>query len=367
MKAKLIQAKADLARAEELVKKNALARSDYDAAMANAGVAEANIAVDEAAIEQAKAVLDQAKTNLGYTTIVSPVKGVIVDRKVNVGQTVVSAMNTSSLFLLAKDLSRLQVWASVNEADIGRIHVGQSVRFTVSAYRNESFYGQVVQLRLNATTTSNVVIFTVVVETDNSSMKLLPYLTAYLEFELEHHKDVLIVPNAALRWKPRPSQISPELREVAKLILYDKSGEKDNKAGSKDDTDSRKSPADSKPEPGAKSPGEAKQAASPNPDAKAKTLAALKTAGNATPDKQAKDESGDPKSAAPARDREHFAYIWIKEGNFVRPLRVRVVATDGVMTEVAGNDVQEGMEAVIGEEVTAPEGGTTNPLFGKRK
>ena len=128
------------------------------------------------------------------------------------GQTVVSSLSASSLFLLAKDLSRIQVWASVNEADIGRIHPGVKVHFTVDAYPNETFLGEVSQVRLNATMTQNVVTYTVVVTTENKDMKLLPYMTASLQFEIERHENVLKVPNAALRWKPRPKQIAPDIR-----------------------------------------------------------------------------------------------------------------------------------------------------------
>ena len=129
------------------------------------------------------------------------------------GQTVVSSLSASSLFLLAKDLSQIQVWASVNEADIGRIRPGVKVHFTVDAYPNEIFVGEVLQVRLNATMTQNVVTYTVVVTTENKDMKLLPYMTASLQFEIERHEDVLKVPNAALRWKPRPKQIAPDIRD----------------------------------------------------------------------------------------------------------------------------------------------------------
>ena len=175
-------------------------------------MAKANVGVDEAAIKQAQATLKQSQINLGYCKIKSPVKGTIVDRRVNVGQTVVSSLSASSLFLLAKDLTRIQVWASVNEADIGRIHPGVKVHFTVDAYPNEIFDGEVLQIRLNATMTQNVVTYTVVVTTENKEMKLLPYMTASLQFEIERHENVLKVPNAALRWKPRPKQIAPDIR-----------------------------------------------------------------------------------------------------------------------------------------------------------
>ena len=133
----------------------------------------------------------------------------IIDRRINVGQTVVSSLNSPSLFLIAKDLKRMQVWASVNEADIGHIHSGQAVRFTVDAYPNQPFQGVVAadQPRLNASMNQNVVTYTVVVNTDNSQGRLLPYLTADLQFEVARHEKVLLVPNAALRWRPSPQRL----------------------------------------------------------------------------------------------------------------------------------------------------------------
>ncbi len=213
--ANLYLAEANLRRDDVLLKKNAIAPADYDTAFAAAKVGKANVGVWEASIKQAEAALKQAKINLGYCDIKSPVKGTIVDRRVNVGQTVVSNLSASSLFLLAKDLSRIQVWASVNEADIGRIQPGVQVHFTVDAYPNETFVGEVQQVRLNATMTQNVVTYTVVVTTENKKLKLLPYMTANLLFEIERHEDVLKVPNAALRWKPQPKQIAPDIRAEA--------------------------------------------------------------------------------------------------------------------------------------------------------
>jgi len=187
----------------------ALSDSDYDSAFATFKAAKANVAVGKATIRQNEAALRVAKTNLGYTTIKSPVRGVIIDRRVNIGQTVVASLNAPSLFLIAKDLRRMQVWASVNEADIGRIRVDMPVRFTVDAYSGEVFRGKVSQIRLNAQMTQNVVTYTVVVTTDNSSGRLLPYLTASVQFEAEKRSNVLLVPNAALRWRPQASQVDP--------------------------------------------------------------------------------------------------------------------------------------------------------------
>lgn len=205
----LRQTERNWRRVQQLRPTRAVSESDADEAEAAYEGAKVAIKLAEAMLDQAHAALKLAETNLGYTTIKSPVKGVIIDRRVNVGQTVVASLNAPSLFLIAKDLKRVQVWASVNEADIGQIHPGQKVRFTVDAHPNETFPGEVQQVRLNATMTQNVVTYTVVVVTDNSSGKLLPYLTANLRFELDRRDNVLCVPAAALRWQPAPRLIAP--------------------------------------------------------------------------------------------------------------------------------------------------------------
>jgi HlyD family secretion protein len=222
LKAKLYQAERDWARAQKLGPGDALSQADYDAAKSAYETAKANVEVGKAAIVQAKkavnqaeAALRRARQNLSYCTIVSPVKGVIIDRRVNIGQTVVSSLNAPSLFLLAKDLKRIQVWVSVNEADIGRIHPGEPVTFTVDAHPGLVFKGEVGKVRLNATMTQNVVTYTVEVNTDNSDGKLLPYLTANVKFIVGERRNVLLVPNAALRWQPQPDQIVPKYRQTA--------------------------------------------------------------------------------------------------------------------------------------------------------
>jgi len=225
MQAKLVQAQRDWERAQKLGPSDALAQSAYDGYKAAYETAKANVAVDEANILQAKAAvlqadstLKRAQRNLDYCTIRSPVDGVIIDRRVNIGQTVISSLNAPSLFLIAKDLSRMQVWVSVNEADVGNIRPGQPATFTVDAFPGQTFKGQVHKVRLNAAMTQNVVTYTVEVTTDNSSGKLLPYLTANVSFEVAHDRDVLLVPNSALRWWPQNDQIAPEFRGKARAI-----------------------------------------------------------------------------------------------------------------------------------------------------
>ena len=211
--AKYDQADRDWARVRQLgPSKGVVSGIDYDAALATYLSAKAAIALGQASLAQANATLRQAEISLGYTTIRSPVKGVIVDRRVNVGQTVVASLNAPSLFLIAKDLRRMQIWASVNEADIGQIRPGQPVNFNVDAYPGETFKGEVAQVRLNATMTQNVVTYTVVVNFDNSSGKLLPYLTANVSFEVDRCSQALVVPNGALRWQPQRDQVAPDAR-----------------------------------------------------------------------------------------------------------------------------------------------------------
>ena len=156
--------------------------------------------------------MNRANRNLGYCVISSPVDGVIIDRRVSIGQTVAASMNTPSLFLIAKDLKKMQVWVSVNEADIGQIEPGIPVTFTVDTFPDVEFQGVVQKIRLNATMSQNVVTYVVEVGTDNSDGKLLPYLTANVKFILKQRENVLSIPNAALRFSPEDEMVPPQYR-----------------------------------------------------------------------------------------------------------------------------------------------------------
>jgi HlyD family secretion protein len=222
MKSKFREAERNWLRAQKLGPSEALAQASYDAyqsayetAQANVTVGQATVLQAQAAVTQAQASLKQAKLSLGYCTITSPVKGVIIDRRVNIGQTVVSSLNAPSLFLIAKDLKRMQVWVAVNEADIGKIYPRQPVSFTVDAFPGEAFHGEVGKIRLNASMTQNVVTYTVEIITDNSSGRLLPYLTANVQFELNRRSRVLLVPNIALKWMPSADEVSPEFNKAS--------------------------------------------------------------------------------------------------------------------------------------------------------
>jgi HlyD family secretion protein len=156
----------------------------------------------QAQMQLAQATVEKDRANLAYSVIRSPVSGVVIDRSVDVGQTVAASLQTPTLFKIAQNLSNMQIDANFAEADIGSIKVGQSVRFTVDAFPNRTFKGRVNLIRLNPTTVSNVVTYDVVINVDNPEQLLLPGMTAYVNIAVAERKDVLLVPNAALRFKP---------------------------------------------------------------------------------------------------------------------------------------------------------------------
>lgn len=161
-----------------------------------------------AQLETARAQLRRDQTNLSYSVIRSPVSGVVIARLVDVGQTVAASFQTPELIKIAQDLSKMQIDSSFAEADIGNIKVGQTVKFSVDAFPNREFEGVVKQLRLNPTVTSNVVTYNVVVSVDNPEQILLPGMTAYVSIQVAKHDNVLLAPNAALRYKPKQDEVT---------------------------------------------------------------------------------------------------------------------------------------------------------------
>lgn len=169
------------------------AERDYDNAVAQ-------LTLEQAQVKQAQASLNSAQTELSYTEIKAPVDGIVISKAVEVGQTVAASFETPELFSVAEDLTKMQIEASVVEADIAKVKEGQKVRFTVDSYADDYFYGTVTQVRNEATTTSNVVTYTVVIGIDNTDMKLKPGMTANVEIITAEEKDVMLVPNQALRF-----------------------------------------------------------------------------------------------------------------------------------------------------------------------
>lgn len=169
------------------------AERDYDNAVAQ-------LTLEQAQVKQAQASLNSAQTELSYTEIKAPVDGIVISKAVEVGQTVAASFETPELFSVAEDLTKMQIEASVVEADIAKVKECQKVRFTVDSYADDYFYGTVTQVRNEATTTSNVVTYTVVIGIDNTNMKLKPGMTANVEIITAEEKDVMLVPNQALRF-----------------------------------------------------------------------------------------------------------------------------------------------------------------------
>jgi len=189
-------AKANEARIRSLFEQEYVSRQELDQSVQALKSAQAVLA-------SARAQLQRDKTNLSYSIIRSPVSGIVIDRQIDVGQTVAASFQTPTLIKIAQDLSKMQIDTSFAEADIGNIKVGQVVKFNVDAFPNLNFEGVVKQIRLNPTTTSNVVSYNVVVSVDNPKQILLPGMTAYVSIVFAKHDNVLLVPNAALRFKPK--------------------------------------------------------------------------------------------------------------------------------------------------------------------
>ncbi|HTV47633.1 MAG TPA: efflux RND transporter periplasmic adaptor subunit [Phycisphaerae bacterium] len=279
-------------------------KSTYEQAIADVAVAQANILQEQAAIQQAQATLDHDQINLNYCTIISPVNGVIIDRRVDIGETVVSSLSTPSLFLISTDLTNLQVWASVDEADIGKIHDGQKVSFTLDALPNQTFTGTVEQIRLNASLSQNVVTYTVVVDTKNPNGVILPYLTADLDFIVAQHKNVLMAPIEALEFQPTSeSQVDPQFRSL-----------------------------------------------NLPPPLNVTTVATRPAATQASETSESSGSQG---------------VLWVVEGNYLKPIIVQTGLDNDSYVEVSGDGVEPGMQVVIAEAGGSGGGtaGSTNPFL----
>jgi len=199
--AMLVDAKRTMERNKELFSKNLIARSDLDTAETNYETAQASVSAAKAQVAQTEAALSVSETNLHYTKIISPVDGIVVSRNVDVGQTVAASFQTPTLFSIAQDLTKMQIDTSVDEADIGKMQTGQEVDVTVDAYPDITFKGKVWQIRNAPITVQNVVTYDVVIQMNNPDLKLKPGMTANVSIVVDRKKDVLKIPNAALRFK----------------------------------------------------------------------------------------------------------------------------------------------------------------------
>jgi len=200
--ASLLQMQRDYARNRELTSEGLVARSAFEQS-------ESSLAVARATVKSAQVAFDRARQNLAYTEIYAPIDGVVVERNVQQGQTVAASLSAPQLFLIANDLSHMQILAQVGESDIAQIAAGQAVKFTVQALPNRTFDGTVQQVRLQSTNTDNVVSYTVVIAVDNPKGELLPGMTARVNFLTKSAEDVLKVSNAALRFRANRAATRP--------------------------------------------------------------------------------------------------------------------------------------------------------------
>jgi HlyD family secretion protein len=271
--------------------------------------------VADATVRSARVALERARQNLSFTSIYAPIDGVVVERNVNLGQTVAASLSAPQLFLIANDLSRMQILSPVGESDIVRIEQGRPVSFTVQALPGQKFPGTVEQVRLQSTTADNVVNYTVVVTLENPEGKLLPGMTARVDFLVQSAENVLRVPNAALRYRPT------------------------------DEVLARFGPAPAS--------GDAKAEAGP--------AAAAATGSAAGTARARRSESGASGS------RGGTLYALDAKGK-LQALRVRTGITDGLFTEVEGKDVEEGMQVVDGVvPASKSPAATSNPMGGAQQ
>jgi HlyD family secretion protein len=208
-RATLAQTRAEFDRVSALAKENVesqqavdLAKANFETARASVDAAEANVVQARAQVLQKEAAVSVARTNLDYTVIRAPIDGIVVARNVDVGQTVAASLQAPTIFTIAQDLTKMQVYAKVDESDVGRIAMRQPVTFKVDAYPKEEFHGTVSQIRMNPTRVQNVVTYDAIIDVDNPDLKLLPGMTAYVTIPVATVRSAVKLPNAALRYRP---------------------------------------------------------------------------------------------------------------------------------------------------------------------
>ena len=339
VKAQLQQAVNDERRANNLRKESAdyISQAEVDRFHFARLSLEAQLDVAKAGILQAEATLENSEANLGYTRILSPVDGIIIDRKIDAGQTVASGFQTPEMFTIAPRMrEKMLIFASVDEADIGLIRAAQAekrpVRFTVYAYPDDKFIGEIEQIRFSSAAEQNVVTYPVVVACPNPDLKLLPGMTADLSFLVEVRDDVVRVPNAALRYLPDAERVRSEDRWLI-------TGKKDDAA--EDRAAEGGSVADESVS------GEAGSVV--DPFAGGATAPIGEDDGVPPLTSEAADAGLDAETADDALERDaETKHVWVTEGQLLRAVEVRLGITDGKFTELLEGDVRPGDELVTG-------------------
>ena len=330
-KVELRNAEISLTRSKNLAKQQLLAQSDLDGAQTARDSA-------AAAVAQSQAALKQAETNLSYTRITSPIDGVVVDRQYDVGQTVAASFQAPVIFTIAQDLTKMQVLTNIDEADVGRVKVGQEASFSVDAFSDQPFKGAVSQIRLSPQTVQNVVTYPVVLDVANLDLKLKPGMTANVQVPVDVRKDALRVANSALRFRPDNSDLVVEVRKVKS-------------------TDAGK--------------GGTASSAPPAPGSAAGAPATSERTG--PPRSGATGATGGRPGAGGARPSGGTGTLYVEvpnTGGKLKPVTVRTLITDGNLTAIRTDELKEGDEVIVGlatARAGAPSsGGQAAPGGGRR-
>lgn len=309
--AQLLQAQRDYNRNRELLASGLVARSVFETTDSSLDVARANV-------KSARVALDRARQNLEYTNIYAPIDGVVVERNVDDGQTVAASLSAPQLFLIANDLRNMQILASVGESDIAQIKEGQKVKFTVQALSGQTFAGDVNQVRLQSVTNENVVNYTVVVSVANPEKKLLPGMTARVEFLTNSAENVLKVANAALRFKPADdAKVATQTTDTTGTARQ-----------------ARETQATGTQQTGTQQTGQGVRS------------------GNAQ-----RTRSGNGQRS---RSGGMATLYTVDDKGTLIPIRVRTGLTDGSVTEIRGRDLKEGTKVVAGTSQPQTAGATTS-------
>jgi HlyD family secretion protein len=354
-----VQAKADYNRTVGLTKEGVMSQQQLDLAKATADSAEAQVSASQAQVTQAvaqvaqrKAAVEVAETNLRYTIIHAPIDGTVVNRAVDVGQTVAASLQAPTLFTIAQDLTKMQVYAKTDESDVGMIKPGQQVTFKVDAFPKETFSGRVSQVRMNPTTVQNVVTYDTIVDFDNPDLKLFPGMTAYITIPVATATDVLKVPNGAMRFRP---DLKPE--ELKALYQKYGFGDSDRRAGSRTQgNQSAQMQGDQSGQRGQRGNGSGQ---------------GQNGFGNGRPRQAPQGGETPGGGVATAQPREapaDVATVWkLHPDKTLEPVRLRIGITDHTVTEVTQvmkGELKPGDELVVGSAGRSGGAGNRPPGMG---
>jgi HlyD family secretion protein len=362
-KATAVQNRADFNRTEALFKEGVTSQQALDLARANADSADAQVNAAAAQVTQAAAQASQkqaavavAQTNMNYTTIRAPIDGTVVNRAVDVGQTVAASLQAPTLFQIAQDLTKMEVYAKTDESDVGRIRPGQQITFKVDAFPTETFRGVVKEVRMNPTTVQNVVTYDTIIDFSNPAGKLFPGMTAYVTIPVATAQDVLKIPNGALRFKPdfKPDEIKA-LYQKYNIDLGGgrKGGSKAGDPAAADSSQGASSSPDSA-NAGQQPGGGTEAAVMPHRGANGgASQADVAGAGNRNRGgAQAAGAGNGTGAATPREPRATYAVVWkLNTDKSLEPIKVKTGITDFTNTALLDGNVKEGDQLVTGSQV----------------